>query len=127
MSDDSMLTDPDLNFNYDYSLRDPSDMCSERLEKLKDFCLQQLRALVSMEEEETQCRSTIRHFVRLDVGIIRNSGGSFEYFVNEVTRMPDMFLFSCRNDGQLELLRLAGQLAMRSILSCIYSHKSNQK
>lgn len=57
--------------------------------------------------------STLSHFVRLDLSLIKD-GEETRYFVNEVTRALEMFLFS-KSMTNIDFIKVAGKAALGSI------------
>ena len=63
------------------------------------FVLNTWNRLRTLEQETTECHSSLNEFCRIDVGIFQHGGG-LHYFVNEVERGNTTFLWS-RDDPSL--------------------------
>ena len=85
--------------------------------ELTSFCANVLKKLINMEKEECGRPSTMKQLVRVDVGVMKVDG-KYHYFVNEITRAFEMYLFSkmVRDHG---FLKIVGHAALRSIKELI--------
>jgi hypothetical protein len=63
--------------------------------ELLRFAETTLQGLVCAEERQLQCKTGLRLFCRMDIGVIKLEDGRFEYWVNEVDRTPNASLFAC--------------------------------
>lgn len=63
--------------------------------ELLEFAQATLRGLVRAEEIQLQCKTGLRLFCRMDIGVLKLEDGRFEYWVNEVDRTPNASLFAC--------------------------------
>ena len=63
-------------------------------DELSTFCIRHVKALRMKEKKLSNKPSSLTHWVRLDIGVIEDEEGTVTYFVNEVTRALEMFLFS---------------------------------
>lgn len=77
------------NFGFGPSKHISTKIGAEGLDGLKKFCLETREELVKAEKNPL---SSIRYFVRMDIGVIKRDG-KHHYFVNEVTRLPDVTLY----------------------------------
>lgn len=77
--------------------------------------------MIEMEKRESNIPSTMKHIVRVDVGVIREEGRN-HYFVNEVTRALEMSLFS-RVKKDIDFIKIIGHITYDSIKELIQSTK----
>lgn len=85
----------------------------EARKKLTSFCTQVINGLIAIEKKTSNRPSTLKHFCRLDIGVI-NKDGELYYFVNEVTRVVEVSLFS-GTLRDIDFIKMAGSRAFQSM------------
>jgi hypothetical protein len=56
--------------------------------EMQSFCIRTLQALLKMEKQRQTEPLAIEHLVRMDIGLVKQEGENFNYYVNEISRPP---------------------------------------
>lgn len=104
-------------FQQDFRTNAKSDDIEKK--NLTLFCTQTIRKLMELERKHSKKPSTMKHFVRLDLGWMHD-GEKPQFFVNEITRAYKMYLFSS-NLKDIDLIKIAGGRGYDSIKEIVES------
>ena len=89
------------------------------MQELKTFCTKTINLLDKQEQSTVGNKSTLKHAVRLDISVMRKENGSYSYFVNEVMRNVDMFMFLTPRDN-LDIIKKVGQITFNALLNLVH-------
>ena len=90
-------------------------------EELAKFCSKVVKKLAQKETKESGKPSTLKHVVRVDIGIMKKNGRN-HYFVNEITRAVEMSLFSSMK-RDIDFIKGIGHKAGDSIKELVEKHE----
>jgi hypothetical protein len=69
--------------------------------ELAFFANKSLQALIDEEEKVGNLKSDLRLFCRMDIGVLKNSGSQYNYFINRLSRTQNTVMFMTGQNPQL--------------------------
>ena len=108
-------------FNFPFQPINPTTLSQQEVERGKsefmNFAQSTYTSLIAFEERELRCKSGLRLFGRLDIGLIEYEQHKFQYWVNELDRTQNATLWACAGTNKARVLAATFAAALLSYIA----------